>query len=88
MYKNFRIYKTENNTYIVKADSKRFGKQAIVFESFKLRECFDWIFENYRNKDGKKITNSRWTDRVYRMASSTLNTPNNPWYRGDNYGLN
>lgn len=87
MYKNFRIYKTENNAFVVKADSKRFGKQAIVFESYNVVECNTWILNNYRNKEGKKITNSRWTDRIYRMAMSTCDIPNNFWYRGANYGL-
>lgn len=82
MYKNFRVFITPNNTYIVRADSKRFGKQAIVFESYDIKHCIKWIYENYTNKDGKVITNSRWTDRAYRMAMSTLNIPNNPWYRG------
>jgi len=82
MYKNFRVFITPNNTYIVRADSKRFGKQAIVFESYDIKHCIKWIYENYTNKDGKVITNSRCTDRIYRMAMSTLNTPNNPWYKG------
>lgn len=80
MYKNFRIYKTEN-TFIVKADSKRFGKQSIVFESYNVKSCVNWIYDNYRNKDGKIITNRRWVDRVYCMAMSTCNTPGNPWYK-------
>lgn len=81
MYKNFRIYKTENNTFIVRADSERFGKQAIVFESYNTKECWQWIRDNYRNKEGKRITNMRWTDRLYRKAFSTCNTPDNVWYR-------
>lgn len=83
MYKNFRVFITPNNTYIVRADSKRFGKQAIVFESYDIKHCIKWIYENYRNKDGKVITNSRLTDRIYRKAMSTLNTSNNPWFKED-----
>ena len=80
MYKNFRMYVTDNNTYIVRADSKRFGKQAIVYESYNVKDCWRWITENYRNKDGKIITNMRWTTRLYIKAHSTLNIPNNAWY--------
>lgn len=82
MYKNFRIYVTETGTFVVKADSKRFGKQSIMFESFDVKSCWKWITTNYRNKSGKVITNSRWVDRVYRMAMSTCNVPNNFWYQG------
>lgn len=82
MYKNFRIFITPNSTYIVRADSTRFDKQAIVFESYDVKHCIKWIYEHYTNKDGKVITNIRCTDRVYRMAMSTLNTPNNPWCSG------
>lgn len=79
MYKNFRIYNT-GNTFVVRADSKRFGKQAIVFESWDVKECVKWIYKNYRNKAGEIITNSRWTTRVYSKAMSTCDIPNNPWY--------
>jgi hypothetical protein len=82
MYKNFKIYATENGSFIVKADSKRFGKQAIVFEGISAKECVSWMYANYRNKEGKIITNSRWTDALYVKAMRTCNTPNNPWYRG------
>ena len=79
MYTNFRIYKTETGTFVVRADSKRFGRQAIVFESYNTKDCWKWIQENYTNKDGKIITNSRWVDRVYRKAFSTCDD-GNPWY--------
>lgn len=82
--KNFRIYLTDNGTYVVKADSKRFGKQSIVFESFSVKECVSWMYNNYRNADGKKITNSRWTNRLYARAMSTCKPTEehpNPWYK-------
>lgn len=44
MYSNFKIEKTDNNTYVVRADSDRFGKQAIVFESYSHRECLNWMY--------------------------------------------
>lgn len=80
MYKNFRIYKTETGTYVLKADSKRFGKQAIIFEHYDCNAVVKYMYENYTNKDGKRIKNMRWTDLVYRKAMSTCNIPNNPWY--------
>ena len=79
MYRNFQIFKTEQNTFVVRADSKRFGKQAIVFESYNTKECWRWICDNYTNKDGKKITNMRYKDRVYHKAFSTCDD-GNPWY--------
>jgi hypothetical protein len=80
MYRNFQIYKTDTNTFVVKADSKRFGKQAIVFESYNAKDCWKWIQGNYMNKEGKRITNMRCVDRVYRKAFSTCDN-GNVWYR-------
>lgn len=85
MYKNFRIYRTENNTFIVRADSKRFGKQAIVFESYSVKDCVKWIYANHYNKDGKLITNARSTNKVYTMAMSTCNIDNNFWYKPEQH---
>lgn len=49
---NFRIYRNHfdysqprTQSYIVKADSDRFGKDTTVFESYKLQECADWILD-------------------------------------------
>ena len=81
MYSNFRIYHTESNTFVLKADSKRFGKQAIIFESYKIEDVIRFMYENYRNKSGKIITNMRLTSRLYAKAMSTCDIENNPWYR-------
>lgn len=43
--KNFKLEKTPTGTWVVKADSRRFGQQAIVFESYKMMECVAWIKE-------------------------------------------
>lgn len=43
--KNIRIEKTSNGTYIVKADTKRFGEQEIMFESFSKDECVQYILK-------------------------------------------
>lgn len=40
---NFRIETTNNNTILVKADSKRFGKDAILYEDRVFMRCFDYI---------------------------------------------
>ena len=81
MYRNFHIFKTENNTFILKADSKRFGKQAIVFESYDVKHCIKWMYEHYTNKEGKVITNSRFTNKIYCTAMSTCDIPNNFWFK-------
>lgn len=81
MYRNFHIYKTENNTFIVKADSERFGSQAIVFEHFDIKKAIEWMYNNYRNKEGKVITNMRWTSKLYRVAMSTCDIPDNFWFK-------
>lgn|GEM_PF-4474032 len=49
---NFNITATDNKTYIVKADSDRFGKQAIVFESYKYGECAEYV----NNHGGEVLT--------------------------------
>lgn len=41
--KNIRIEKTNNRTYVVKADTERFGIQSIMFESYSLEECKRYI---------------------------------------------
>lgn len=43
--KNFKMEKTSTGTWVVRADSKRFGRKAIVFESYKMMECVAWIKE-------------------------------------------
>lgn len=40
---NFRIEKTDHNTYCVHSDSERFGKDAIVFESSVRGNCVNYI---------------------------------------------
>lgn len=40
---NFRIEPTSNNTYLVYSDSERFGKDAIVFESWNRDDCVDYV---------------------------------------------
>lgn len=41
--KNVRIVVTENNTIVVKADTKRYGRDAIMFEERTFMRCCDYI---------------------------------------------
>lgn len=41
--KNIRIVVTDNRTIVVKADTERHGKNAILFEGRKFMECCDYI---------------------------------------------
>ncbi len=43
--KNIIIEKTGNGTYVVKADTERFGKQEIMFESYRKAECVQYILK-------------------------------------------
>ena len=80
IYRNFRIFNS-GSTFIVRADSKRFGKSSIVYENYDLKQCVSWIYAHYRNKSGKIITNTRHQDHVYCKAMETCNVQNNPWYK-------
>lgn len=70
--KNIKIEKTTNNTYVVKADTERFGKQRIIFESYKINDCINYLksFEKF----GFRITES-----VYQQVAEILleNMPEN-----------
>ena len=41
--KNFRVAVTDNNTIVVRADSTRYGRDAIVYEGHTFLQCFDYI---------------------------------------------
>lgn len=43
--KNIIIEKTGDGTYVVKADTERFGKQEIMFESYSKVECVGYILK-------------------------------------------
>lgn len=70
--KNIKIEKTMNNTYVVKADTERFGKQRIIFESYRINDCVKYLksFEKF----GFRITES-----VYQQVAEILleNMPEN-----------
>lgn len=70
--KNIKIKKTSNNTYVVKADTEKFGKQTTMFESYKINDCIKYLksFEEF----GLKIT-----ENVYQQVAEILlaNMPEN-----------
>lgn len=41
--KNIRIVVTDNRTVVVKADTARFGKDAIMYEGYTFMQCCDYI---------------------------------------------
>lgn len=41
--KNIKIERIESGTYVVKADTERFGEQEIMFESYSEAECVQYI---------------------------------------------
>ena len=70
---NFKVEQTDTGTWVVKADSKRFGKQAIVFEGSSRREALNWMYKHiqptkesvrrsYKRRTMKESTND---DTVY-----------------------
>lgn len=46
MLENVRIEATNNDTYVVYADTKRFGKNEVMFESYNKNECYEYIMKN------------------------------------------
>lgn len=44
--RNFKIEITNNNTFVIRADSARFGKNQIMFESYKKSECYEWAAQH------------------------------------------
>jgi hypothetical protein len=41
--RNFRIEKTSHDTYVVRSDSERFGKNEITYESWNREDCLNYI---------------------------------------------
>lgn len=60
---NFTISKSDNNTYLVRGDSERFGKNAILFESFKKSEC-----EAYVGRNGGTPTDKTMSCKGFRVT--------------------
>ena len=59
---NFKVEQTDTGTWVVKADSKRFGKQAIVFEGSSRRETLNWMYKHIQPaKESVKRSSNRRT---------------------------
>lgn len=43
---NVRIEKSNNNTYLVFADTERFGMNEIMYESYNFYDCIKWLNAN------------------------------------------
>ena len=58
---NFKVEQTDTGTWVVKADSKRFGKQAIVFEGSSRREALNWMYKHIQpaKESVRKSSNKR-----------------------------
>ena len=41
--KNIRIESTSNDTFVIRADTPRFGESAIMFESYNAAECSEYL---------------------------------------------
>ena len=41
--KDVRIVATDNRTYLVRATTRRFGEDAVLFESWKWGDCLDYL---------------------------------------------
>lgn len=51
--KNIRIVATDNRTIVVKADTERYGKNAIMFEGNTFMQCCDYIRRVTKNNHFK-----------------------------------
>lgn len=73
---NITIEKTDNMTYAVYADTKRFGKHEMMFESYRLSECKEWLIKNsnvLKAVDAAKKTEGfrKFTYRVFCYTSDS-----------------
>ena len=75
--KNFRLI-ASNGSIVVKADSKRYGKDAIVYQDISFMRCFDYIrrvtgenhfkirhfsfVEPYTDFEGRTMGNMMWIE--------------------------
>ena len=69
---NFNVEQTDTGTWVVKADSNRFGKQAIVFEGSSRREALNWMYkhiqptkESVRRSSKRRTMKESADDTVY-----------------------
>ena len=75
--KNINISKTDNRTWVVKADTERFGIQEIMFESYKREECVKYAEQygyverkrNVRKLDYKGMSFKENQDETFTVTS-------------------
>lgn len=71
---NFKVEQTDTGTWVVRADSKRFGKQAIVFEGSSRREALNWMYkhiqptkESVRKSSKRRMNEMEFHNKVYKL---------------------
>ena len=62
--KNVRVEDTSNGTFIVRADTDRFGVQEIMFESFSFDDVFHYLFDNDIPTDTVQFNAERLIQRI------------------------
>ena len=60
---NIKIKHERRNYWYVMADTKRFGKQEILFEGINLDECLDYIRKNQSNAAYTMEVMDAWNER-------------------------
>lgn len=60
---NIKIKHDRKNYWYVTADTKRFGKQEILFEGISLDECIGYIGKNQRNAAYTMEVMDAWNER-------------------------
>ena len=71
--KNMRIIVTDNRTIVVKADTKRYGKDAIMFEGYTFMQCCDYI-RRVCNTDNFKLNSYSCVQKYTDPSGKTM-----PW---------
>ncbi len=65
---NYRVEKTDTGNWVVRADSKRFGKDAIVYEGSSQRECLNWMYKHIQPngyRESVKVKESQQSSAAY-----------------------
>lgn len=76
MMQNVVVEVLDNNTIVVKADTERFGKNAIMFQGWTFMMCFDYIRratrKNHFKIDGMPFVHGVYTDSEGRTMCRKL----------------
>lgn len=91
--KDVKIIATDNRTYLVKATTRRFGKDAVLFESWNYNDCL-----NYLRRYGIEYTGKRPAFPRHRANNTTITRHPDRWnpakvwlvkrYADGHYGIN